>query len=392
MAFRVAKRIENLPNYPFVKVNAEVRKLQEQGKEIYKMNMGSPDLPPPQHVIDTLNSQSQLPNKHGYSGYRGTPAFRQAVADYYKAQFDVDLNPDTEILPLLGSKEGLVNFTLAMVSPEDVVLYPNPSYPTYEMAAILAEAERYMMPLTFENNYLPDLDAIPTDVADRAKLLWVNYPNNPTGALASVDDYARMLDFCKKHNIMLASDNPYFAIVFDGSKPTSALQVPGAKEYTVEFMSLSKSHNMAGWRLGAAVGNADAIAALLRVKSNVDSGHFTPVYDAGVAALNDTDQAWIDERNQVYVRRLQVVLDNLDDIGLELEAEPKGSIYLWPRVKGGNDEEYCRGALYEAGVSMVPGSVYGEVGKGYVRISLVQPEEKLAIAVQKLKEWYPTRG
>jgi len=391
MAFKVSRRIENLPNYPFVKVNAEVRKLQAEGKEIFKMNMGSPDLPPPPHVIEQLSASAALPNKHGYSGYRGTPAFREAVANYYKEQFDVDIDPETEVLPLLGSKEGLVNFTLAMVSPEDTVLVPNPSYPTYEMAAILAEADRYVMPLTFDNNYLPDLDAIPADVAEKAKLLWVNYPNNPTGALASIEDYEKMLDYCKKHDIMLASDNPYFAIVFDGSKPISALQVAGAKDYTVEFMSLSKSHNMAGWRMGAAVGNADAIAALLRVKSNMDSGHFTPVYEAAVAALDKTDQEWIDARNKVYMGRLKMLVDALDDVGLELESEPRGSIYLWPKVKDGNDEEYCRGALYEAGVSMVPGSIYGEVGAGYVRISLIQPEENLAIALERLKTWYQNR-
>jgi len=392
MALKVANRIANLPNYPFVAIDAEIRKLQAQGKNILKLTMGSPDLPAPPWVIEKLAQSANLPNKHGYSSYTGTPEFRQAVARYYQRTFGVELDADKEILPLIGSKEGLANITLALAGPGDVVLAPSPAYPTYEQAAILAEAETYIMPLEAKNRFLPDLDAIPADVVKRAKLMWVDYPNNPTGALATVDDYAKMVDFCKKNDIMLMSDNPYFAIVFGDTTPTSALQVPGAKETTVEFMSLSKSHNMAGWRIGAAVGNAEAIAALLVVKSNVDSGHFLPIYEAGVVALDETPDSWIKERNAVYSSRAQVLIDALDDIGLALDVPPQGSIYLWPRVKDGDDQEYARRALHEAGVAVVPGFTYGEAGRGYIRISLVLPEEKMSEAVDRLKKWYAAKG
>jgi LL-diaminopimelate aminotransferase len=392
MAFKVADRIQHLPPYPFVAIQAEVRRLQQAGKKVYNMNMGSPDLPAPDWVIKKLAESAALPNKHGYSGYQGTPQFRQAVARYYQKEFNVELDPETEVLPVLGSKEGLANITLALASKGDVILAPNPGYPTYEAAAILAEAEAYIMPLKEENAFLPDLKAIPAEVAQRARMMWVNYPNNPTGALATVEDYARMIAFCREYDILFMSDNPYFAVIFDGTPGTSALQVPGAKEMTVEFMSLSKSHNMAGWRLGAAVGNADAINALLTVKSNVDSGHFTPVYEAGVVALDETPQEWINERNQVYWRRACLLMDALPEIGLKINTPPRGGIYLWAQVLDGDDVGYCKSALSDALVSMVPGSIYGEVGKGYVRISLMVAETELLNAIASLKAWWASRG
>lgn len=391
MSFRIAPRIQKLPNYPFVAIEAEVRRLRAQGRDIVRIDMGSPDLPPPPHVIEQLSHSARQVNKHGYSGYRGIPEFRQAIARYYKRIFNVELDPDKEVLPVIGSKEGLMNLTLALAGPGDVVLCPSPAYPTYEAAAIMSEAEPYIMPLTQENNFLPDLDAIPEEVARRARILWVNYPNNPTGALAHLEDYQRMLAFCQKYNILLGSDNPYFAIIFNGSKPISALQVPGAKEHTVEFMSLSKSHNMAGWRLGAAVGNPQAIEALLTVKSNMDSGHFTPVYEAGICALDETPAEWSEQLTATYKRRLQYFIDAADEIGLELTSIPKGAVYVWAKVKDGDDKAYAHDALHEAGISLVAGSIYGEAGKGYVRISLMLQENRLPEVIDRLKQWAKNR-
>jgi LL-diaminopimelate aminotransferase len=392
MPLQVAERIRDLPNYPFVAINAQVRQLQEAGRKIYNMNMGSPDLPPPAWVVEALSTAAHNPHKHGYAGYQGLPAFRQAVARYYQKLFGVELDPEKEVLPLLGSKEGLVNMTLALVGSGDAVLIPNPAYPAYEMAARLAGGEPYLFPLLESENYLPNLDRLPVEVAERAKILWANYPHNPTGVVASLEDYGRMLDYCRQHDILLMSDNPYFAVTFDGSPPVSALQAPGAKERVVEFMSLSKSHNMAGWRLGAAVGNAEAIAALLKVKSNMDSGHFAAVYEAGVAALEQTPQDWIDERNQVYWRRAQILMEALPQAGLSVPLPPKGGIYLWAKVANGDDVGYCQAALMATGVSMVPGSIYGEVGQGYIRLSLMVPEAELGGVTESLKAWWATQA
>ncbi|NJL94683.1 MAG: aminotransferase class I/II-fold pyridoxal phosphate-dependent enzyme [Anaerolineae bacterium] len=272
MALHIAHRIQNLPNYPFVEISAQVNRLQAAGHDVIRMDMGSPDLPPPLEVRQKLAELVMSDAGHGYTGYRGLPAFRQAVARYYERTFGVHLDPDTEVLPLIGSKEGLVNATLALVGPGDSVLVPSLSYPAYAMGALLAEAEVCELEVNATGGYLADLSQVPTEVAQSARLLWVNYPHNPTGALASVQDYTTAVEFCRANNLLLMSDNPYFAVVFEGQAPVSALQAPGAREVTVEFMSLSKSHNMAGWRLGAAVGQAEAIAALLQVKSNVDSG------------------------------------------------------------------------------------------------------------------------
>jgi LL-diaminopimelate aminotransferase len=391
MAFRVAKRLENLPDYPFVAIQAEIRKLVNAGNEVFRMDMGSPDMPPPDFVIEKLAESARQPDKHGYSGYRGTPEFRQAVARYYKKEFDVDLDPESEVLPLLGSKEGLMNLSLAVLSPGDVVLNPTPSYPTYEQGGIMTEAEVFHMPLTKENNFFPDLNAIPEDIAQRARILWLNYPNNPTGAMCSVDDYARAVAFCAKYDILLASDNPYFAVVFDGPFAPSALQAPNAKAHTVEFMSLSKSHNMAGWRMGAAVGNAEVLAALLTVKSNLDSGHFKPAYEAAVCALDETSQEWTDERNAIYANRAKMLVNALPELGLELEFMPKGSLYIWATVPDGDDVAYAHNVLHEAGVAIVAGSTYGDIGRGYVRITLNVPEARLARALDAWRNWASSR-
>lgn len=384
MVFRLAKRVADIPDYPFLAISAAVRQKQQTGEDVIRLDMGSPDMPPPPEIVKKLSEIAAQPNQHGYTGYRGLPNFREAVARYYKRLFDIDLNPETEVLPLLGSKEGLGNFILATINPGDVVICPNPAYPSYSVITQIAGAEPYYVPLLADNNFFPDFAAIPADIISRARALWLNYPNNPTGALATVEQYQQAFAFCKTNDIMLLSDNPYFGVIFDGGYSTSALQADPDKSCVIEFMSMSKSHNMAGWRLGAAVGNQDAIEALLRMKSNMDSGHFAAIYYAGAYALDETPQTWLDERNGIYGNRAKLLYDNLEAMGLIAESKPIGSLYIWARVPDGNDIRYAQNAL-ENNVSLAAGSIYGDAGKGYVRMSLVQPEERIAEAIARLK-------
>lgn len=382
-----AERLNRLPNYAFSVINDQLQALQKRtGLDVIRLDIGSPDLPPPDFVVDTLETYARKPNTHGYSGYRGTPRFRQAVASYYERRFGVLVNPDTEVLPLLGSKEGLVNISLAYLDRGDVSLVPDIGYPSYAMGANMAGGDIHWMSLTEANGFKPDLDAIPTHVAQKAKLLWLNYPNNPTGVIVDLDYYREVLAFCRKHDILLMSDNPYVDITYDGYEGVSPLQIDGALDKTVEFMSFSKTYNMAGWRLGAAVGNADAIASLLRIKSNMDSGHFIPVYEAGIVALERAGGEWIQQRNAVYQGRRDMILSALPAIGLTAQT-PKATLYVWARLEDGDAEEFVRRAREEIGISMAYGGIYGQGGEGYIRISLSVPDERLQIALERLKQW-----
>ncbi len=381
---RPADRLAHLPAYPFAIINQRVRQLTQQGIDVISLDVGSPDMPPPEFVIEALSRAAHQPNKHGYSGYKGAPEFRRAVADYYQRRFGVALDPEKEVLPLLGSKEGIVNLCLAYLDRGDLALVPEVSYPAYSMGAYMAGAEVYWVPV--DEQFLPILDAIPTDVLKRAKLLWVNYPNNPTGATVDLEFYQRAAAFCAKYDILLASDNPYFEVTYDGYIAGSALQVTDFKPFTIEFISMSKSHNMAGWRLGAAVGSAEAITNLLQIKSNIDSGHFLAIYEAGAAALNETPQSWIDARNAVYQRRRDLILSRMNRIGLTA-APPKGSLYVWAKTHAGTGQDYVEGALNNAHVSFAPGSMYGPGGTDYVRISVGVPDDQLAVALDRLEKW-----
>ncbi|MBZ0288473.1 MAG: aminotransferase class I/II-fold pyridoxal phosphate-dependent enzyme, partial [Anaerolineae bacterium] len=289
-----------------------------------------------------------------------------------------------------GSKEGIVNLALAYLDPDDVVLIPDISYPSYHIGAHMTGASIHWLPINEAGGFLPDLDAIPADVAARAKILWINYPNNPTGATADLDFYQRAVDFCATHHILLASDNPYVDVTFDGYRAGSVLQATGARRTAIEFMSFSKTYNMGGWRLGAAVGNAEALQTLLQIKSNMDSGHFIPIYDAGVVALDHTEQAWIDDRNALYERRRDRIFEVLPHIGLSAR-KTKGSIYIWGRVESGSGEAYVKEALAKAQVSIAPGAAYGPGGGDSVRISLSVPDDRLEVALDRLKTWYAYR-
>jgi LL-diaminopimelate aminotransferase len=379
------------PN-PFASLGQRIAQLSAAGKDIIRLDIGSPDLPPPPHVIEALERSAEDPSHHGYAGHRGELSFRMAIAAYYMRRFGVELDPHTEIMPLIGSKEGLVNLTVAYLDRGDAALIPSISYPTYTAGALMAGADPIYLPLRAENNYLLDLTQ-PVPGIERAKLLWINYPNNPTGAIASLDFYEQAVAFCRAHNLLLCSDNPYVDVTFGAYRAPSALQVRGAKDMTVEFISLSKSHNMAGWRLGACVGNREALNNLVHVKSTLDSGSFRAIYDAGTEALNTTPQSWIDARNERYRVRRDLLMAALPEIGLEPTFVPEGSLYIWARIAGQIlDEEYTNAALESTGVSITPGSTYGDDGRRFVRISLGVSDQRLDEALSRLKEWYRVRA
>ena len=375
--------MEQVPPYVFAHVAKLIAEKQAQGVDVINLGIGSPDLPTPSHIVKVLQEAAEDPKNHRYPSYTGLPQLRQAIADWYQRRFGVDLDPDREVVPLIGSKEGIAHLALAVVGPGDVALIPDPGYPTYEMGTILADAEPYPVPLLAENDFLPDLEAIPAEVLQRARILWLNYPNNPTGAIASLEFFEEVVVFARRHNLIIAHDNPYSDVTFDGYVAPSLLQVPGAKEVAVELHSLSKTYNMAGWRVGMAVGNAEVIDGLIRVKSNVDTGIFNPIQYAAIAAL-ETDPSWIAERNAIYQRRRDILVNGLRAAGLHA-FEPKAALYVWARIpEGWKSQEFSLHVLDEAGVWLTPGTAYGASGEGYVRLSMCAPEERLQEAMERL--------
>jgi len=385
-----ADRLEHVPPYPFAAIGKRVRELRGLGHDVITLDIGSPDLPPRKEVIDALHNSAMDQSHHGYGGFTGIPELREAFAGYYARRFGVELDPDREVMPLIGSKEGIVNIALALVNPGDIVLVPNPGYIAYDRGAILAGGVPYAVRLKKEDHFLPALDEIPQDILKQARLLWINYPNNPTGAVASLAELRKIVDFCRNNEILLCSDNPYADVTFDGKKAPSIMQVPGADEIAVEFNSLSKTYNMAGWRVGVCVGNPAMIDALLRVKSNVDSGLFRSVQDAACVALNETEESWLNDRNMVYQGRRDVVMAGLAEAGLAAES-PEAGLYVWAAVDDGDDVAYARDALEEAFVSVSAGSFYGSAGAGFVRLSLVVTEDRIGEAMKRLAEWRSTR-
>lgn len=386
-----AHRLASLPIYPLALLSQRVRELASAGCDIINLDVGSPDMPPPDHVIARLAQAAAQPHKHAYAGYKGSPEFRRAVALYYQRRFGVTVDPETQVLPLIGSKEGIVNLSLAYLDRGDLALVPNIGYPAYAMGAHLAGGDVFWIPVSSTVDLLPSIEMIPSDAAQRAKLLWLNYPSNPTGAVVDLSFYERMLAFCREYDILLASDNPYCDVTYNGYNAPSALQVSGALDHAIEFTSFSKTYNMAGWRLGAAVGSAAAIATLLQVKSNMDSGHFLPIYDAGIAAIEDTPPEWIEARNQTYQRRRDRIVDMLPRIGLQGTA-PQGALYIWAKVQQhgsiNDGDSYAQMALEEAHVSVAPGSIYGPGGQAFVRISLTVPDARLHEALDRLALWW----
>jgi LL-diaminopimelate aminotransferase len=313
-------------------------------------------------------------------------ALREAVAEYYARRFGVTLDPETQVVPLIGSKEGIINVAMAHLDPGDLALVPDPGYAPYTMGTAMAGAEAYTFPLLPERGFLPDLDSIPDGVLDKAVLMWLNYPNNPTGATASLEFLARAVDFARRHNLLLCHDAPYADVVYDDYLAPSLLQVPGAAEVAIELNSLSKTYNMAGWRIGMAVGNSDALAALAQIKSNMDSGIFRPLQEAAVQALS-TDPEWITARNQVYRERLDIILDGLGKLDMA-GTLPRATLYIWAQVPPGwRSEPFALALLEQTGVAIAPGPFFGPAGEGYVRISATAPTERVEEAMERLERF-----
>ena len=382
---RPARRLDSLPPYVFASLGAKLKDLEARGLDIIRLDMGSPDGPPPPYVVETLYASAKDPEHHGYTGFVGTAELRQAMAGYYSSRFGVSLNPDDEVLPLIGSKEGIANMALAWLDPGDLALVPDPGYPAYRMGAYLAGASVHFMPLREERGFLPDLGEIPTEVAQRARLMWLNYPNNPTGAVAPSSFFEEAVGYCARHEILLCHDVPYAGVCFGGYRAPSLLSVPGAKDVAIEFNSLSKSHNMAGWRIGMAVGNRTAVKSLLQTKSNVDSGIFLPVQEAATVALTE-DQSWIEGRNREYEVRRDMIRDVLVNEWRVMCAKPVAGLYLWPHVPAGyTSAAFADKILMGTGVSVMAGTAFGPHGEGFLRISLGQTTAKIAEAVRRLR-------
>jgi LL-diaminopimelate aminotransferase len=386
-SFPPSDRIASFKPYFFASLSQKINTLRSKGMDIVRLDMGSPDLPPADFIVDALVEAARRSDTHGYSQMGGTPDYKKACAQYYQQRFGVELDPQKEVLALLGSKEGLFHLCQVLLNPGDLTLVPDPAYPVYAAGTIIAGGEVYYMPLLPENNFLPDLNAIPEDVARRAKILWLNYPNNPTGAVAPLSFLEEAVAFGRKYQVFVAHDAPYNDVCFDGYIAPSILQVPGAKEIALEFNSLSKTYNMAGWRLGMAVGNAQVLGYLHTYKSQVDSSHFEPILRAAAAALLG-DQSWLEGRNRIYQERRDIIVSALRQAGFTVQSPP-AAIYVWAKLpeKYADSTEFCARLLEETGVSMTPGIVYGQTGEGYLRISLGTPTERIEEAMRRLLEW-----
>lgn len=386
-SFQAADRIASFKPYFFASLNQKLNTLKASGVDVIRLDMGSPDLPPADFVIEALVNKTRQPDAHGYTPMGGTAEYKKACAEYYRRRFKVELDPQKEVLALLGSKEGLFDLSQVILNPGDVALVPDPGYPVYTAGGIIAGAEIYYMPLLQANGYLPDFNSIPEAVAQRAKLMWLDYPNNPTGAVAPLSFFEEAIAFARKYDILIAHDAPYVDVCFDNYDAPSMLQVPGAKDRVVEFNSLSKTYNMAGWRLGMAVGNPTVINYLHTYKTQVDSAHFEPILHAGAVAMTG-DQSWIESRNLVYKTRRDIIVAGLRKAGFEVNPPP-AAIYVWAHLpKGISDStDFCNRLLEQTGVSTTPGIVYGQAGEGYLRISLGTRTDRVEEAMQRMVEW-----
>ena len=383
---KFAERIEKLQPYLFVEISRKINQKRAAGIDVITFAIGDPDIPTPPHILDKLLEAAQDPPNHRYPESDGLPQFRRAVSDWYGKRFGIALDSDKEVLPLIGAKEGIGHMALCFLDPGDVALVPDPGYPVYSVGTMFAGGESYFMPLLEENGWLPDLDAIPEQVAQKAKVMWLNYPNNPTSATADLEYFERVVDFAKAYDIAVCHDGPYTEVAYDGYTPVSFLQAKGAMDVAVEFHSLSKSYNMTGWRIGMAVGNAEMINALMRVKSNLDSGIPQAIQIAGIEALLGFQEC-ISENNAIYQRRRDRLVDALRGIGMEI-TPPRASLYVWARVpEGYSSAEFAAMLLEEKDIVVTPGSGYGEYGEGYIRLSLTLPDEHLTKAVQRLEGW-----
>ncbi|MEW6243022.1 MAG: LL-diaminopimelate aminotransferase [Bacillota bacterium] len=379
-----ASRVDKIPRYAFADLDKKKQALKQKGVDLISLSIGDPDVPTPGWVVDELIAEARVPANHQYPAYEGSSKFRQSVADYYLRRFGVRVDPGTQVMALIGSKEGISHIIWAFVEDNDVCLVPDPAYPVYNAQTLLAGGIPYKMPLRKENGFLPKFEDIPTDVARQATCMFLNYPNNPTGAVADLRFFEDAVRFGKEFGILVCHDAAYVEMTYDGYRAPSILQVEGALDVACEFYSLSKPFNMTGWRIGAAVGCKQAIDALGVIKTNTDSGQFTAVQHAGARALAQDPEGFIGQMNDMYKRRRDALVDGLSQAGWKME-KPQGSFYVWAPVPGGaKSAEFVEELLEVTGVMVVPGPVYGEMGEGYVRMALTVDEQRIREAVERI--------
>ncbi|MEG6615228.1 LL-diaminopimelate aminotransferase [Peptococcaceae bacterium 1198_IL3148] len=384
LEFTEAERIKNLPPYLFARIEKLIAEKKEQGVDVISLGIGDPDIPTPKHIVAALQREAEKPANHQYPSSVGMLSYRQAVADFYNKRFNVDLDAKTEVVSLIGSKEGIAHIAWCYLNAGDTILVPDPGYPVYAGGAILAGAIPYNIKVTEANGFKPNYADIPSQVAKKAKMLFINYPNNPTGAVADLQFFEETVAFAKEYNILVCHDNAYSEIAFDGYRPPSFLQAPGAKDVGVEFGSVSKPYNMTGWRIGWAVGHPDVVEALGRLKSNLDSGQFQAIQYAAMAGLTGP-QDELQNNIAIYDERRKIVVDSLNAMGWNL-SYPKATFYVWaPVPKGFTSTSFAEYVIEKAGVVVTAGNGYGQNGEGYFRISLTIPKERIVEAFERMK-------
>ena len=382
--FERAERLKKLPPYLFKEIDRKREEVKARGVDIIDLGIGDPDLPTPAHIIKAVKRATEDAANHRYPSYSGMNEFKSVVAEWYGNRFGVDLDPEKEVVSLIGSKEGIAHLPLAFINPGDVALVPSPAYPVYHSATLFAGGESFFMPLLSENNFLPSLDSIPPEIAEKARIIFINYPNNPTGAVAELKFFDRVVEFASTNKILVCHDAAYTEMCFDGYRPPSFLEADGAKEVGLEFHSLSKTYNMTGWRIGFAVGNREAIDGISAIKSNIDSGVFQAIQIGGIEALRN-DQSCVREMTEIYSRRRNLVVRGLREAGFVVEST-KATFYLWVKVpKGYTSTRFATCLLEDAGLVVTPGNGFGEPGEGYFRIALTQKRDRLSEAIERIR-------
>ena len=388
---KLSNRVENLPPYLFVEISRKIVERKARGEDVVSFGIGDPDMPTPAHIIERLCKEAHVPANHRYPESEGVPELRKTIANWYLRRFGVSLDPENEVAPLIGSKEGIAHIALCLLNPGDIALITDPGYPVYTIGTNLAGGMPYFLPISPKNNFLPDLDSIPINILEKTKVLWLNYPNNPTGAVTDLKFFNKAVEFAKKHDICICHDGPYSEVAFDGYTPVSFLQAEGAKDVGIEFHSLSKTYNMTGWRIGMAVGNAKIINALKIVKSNIDSGIPQAIQYAAIEALTGP-QNCIKEHNDIYQRRRDLIVDTLNKMGLEAKP-PKASLYIWAKVPNGyTSVEFANDLLDKVGVVVTPGVGYGSNGEGYIRLSLTIADASLLKGLSRMAQWHDSKN
>jgi len=381
---KISDRINKVPPYLFFEISKKIQAKKAEGKEILDFGIGDPDIPTPDFILQKLIDESSNPVNHRYPESDGMIELRATIANWYKKRFNVNLNPENEVIGLIGGKEGIGHAALAFLDPGDIALVPDPHYPVYSRGTWFAGAECHFMPLKEENNFLPDLENIPSDILKKAKIMWINYPNNPTGAIAGLDFFNKAIEFGIKHDIAILHDAAYSEITYDGYRAPSIMEIPKSKEIAIEFHSLSKAYNMTGWRVGSVVGNKDLISAITTIKSNLDSGIPQAIQHMGIEALK-SDGSVISNNIEIYKTRRDRLISALELIGLEIKS-PKAGLYLWAKVpKGYNSASFTELLLEELDIVVTPGNGFGDSGEGYIRLSLTTPDEDIEKAIERLE-------